>query len=180
MKNNIYVMFVFGLLLSLFLFSCITPQSNGVKKDTEDKVVRDDSDDRDGVKRYSFGGDEEVQVYEVDNKLYYLVNTNKDIKDISYQDLKLYSIDANRVNIKKTTIEGADGIVLTFYDIKVFLEKTKSSSSRTKVGVFEPSSSKWIIGYDKDRDKNSMGFIYDGDEIGPITINRSGISRAYN
>ncbi len=173
MKNHTYVMAIFCLSLPFFLFSCITTGSNGLKTDTDDKVIGDN------IKRYSFGGDEEIQVYEEDNKLYYLLNTNKDIRDISSEDLKQYSIDTNRVNIKNATIQGASGIVLTFYDVKVFLEKTKSSS-RTKVGVFEPASNKWIIGYDKDRDKNSMVFIYEEDEIGPITIKRSGISRAYN
>ena len=176
MKNNTYVKFIFCLSLPFFLFSCITTKSNGVKTDIEDKII---SDNTDNIKRYSFGGDEEIQVYEADNELHYLLNTNKDTKDISSEDLKKYAIDTNRVTIENATIQGVNGIVLTFYDIKVFLEKTKSSS-RTKVGIFEPSSNKWIMGYDKNRDKNSMDFIYDDEQIGPITIKRSGISRAYN
>jgi len=177
MKKNTCVMSAFCLLLGFFLSSCITTQSNGVKdvndKDVDDKVIRDN------IERYSFGEDEEIQAYVLNGKIYYLVNTNKDIKYISDRDIKLYSVDTNRMNIKETTINGIDGIVLTFYDVKVFLEKTKYSG-KARVGIFEPSSNRWLIGNDRNRDKNIIEFSYGDEEIGPVIINKSSISRAYN
>lgn len=175
MKTNAYVVSVFCLLLSFFLFSCVTSQSHGIisnegTRNINDKVTKA------RIKKSSFGGDKEIQAYVLDNKVYYMLNIDKNILD---KDIGLYSIDTNRVNAKEVTIDGIDGIVLTFYDIKIFLEETKSSCN-TRVGIFEPSSNRWIIGYDKNRDVNAIGFTYNKEEIGPVIINRSSISRAYN
>lgn len=177
MKKNIYVMLVLCLIMILFVVSCIThplpkptPKPDIVVVETVEPKNKD---------IYSFGSDKEVQIYILDDKVYYLLGIDKDIKYVSSNDLQIFAINTNTVNVSEVSIDGIDGIILSYYDIKIFLEQTKQLGS-TRVGVFEPKSNSWSIGYDKNRDNNAIEFPYSNQNIGPVVINISSISRAYN
>lgn len=120
-----------------------------------------------------FGADKEVLSVKIENKTYYVLGKS-DIKNINEENIKNINLVAP-LKISEETVKGFNGIVITYYDIKIFLGESGTS---IKAGLFEPQKNSWTIGDDIDRSQSIQIRLSDNG-IGLITVGRSSISLSY-
>ena len=171
----------------LFMVGCVTMQP----KDDSTEAVKDDTDKKEEIedkkeetvtreepskmKVTVYGADKEIQAVELNDKVYYVIG-GKDVEDMSEQEIRNSSIVAP-LKVTESTVNGTRGIIVTYYDVKVFLGRR--TGNNTTVGIFEPQKDAWTTGDDIDRSqaiqiKLSRGI------AGPIDIKRGSISLAFN
>lgn len=165
--------------LMIIIIGCETikpkdDNNNTVKEDDkkEEPVTREETPK---MKVTVYGADKEIQAVELNDKVYYVLG-GKDVENMTEQEIKSSSIVAP-LKITEETVNGTKGIIITYYDVKVFLGKRTGTG--TTVGIFEPQKDAWTTGDDIDRSqaiqiKLSRGI------AGPIDIKRGSISLAFN
>ncbi|WP_297208247.1 hypothetical protein [uncultured Brachyspira sp.] len=175
--------FLIAVISMFVILSCETMQPTEDKK-TSDNISKTASEDKEGsitreeapkMKATIYGADKEVQAVELDGKTYYVIG-GKDIENMSEQEIKSSSLVAP-LKITEETIKGNRGIVIVYYDIKIFLGK--KGVTGTTVGIFEPQKNDWTFGDDIDRSQSIQVKISKG-TAGPIDIKRASISLTYN
>ena len=165
------------------LVGCVTMQpkdNNTVTKDDsvnnedkkEDTITREDTTK---MKVTVYGADKEVQAVEINDKVYYVIG-GKDVENMTEAEIKKASLVAP-LKVTEETINGTKGIVVTYYDVKVFLGRRTGTG--TTVGIFEPQKNDWTFGDDIDRSQSIQVKISKG-TAGPIDIKRASISLTYN
>lgn len=167
MFRNILIIFAI-----IFLAGCKTvseipekieePEPAIEKKEEEPKII---------IKEY--GADGEVFSVKINDKTYYVLGRNNP-QNINENNIKNLSLVAP-LKITEETIKGNKGIVITYYDVKIFLGE---KGAGVKVGLFEPQKNAWTIGDDIDRSQSIQIKLADNG-IGLITIGRSSISLSY-
>lgn len=177
MLKKILIAFV----LMMMIIGCETlqPKNDKITKDdtsNEDKkeetITREDKPKR---KVTVYGADKEVQAVEMNDKTYYVIG-GKNTEDMTDAEIKNSSLVAP-LKITEETINGTRGIVVTYYDVKVFLGKRTGIG--TIVGIFEPQKNDWTTGNDIDRSL-SIQIKLSRNIAGPIDIKRGSISLAFN
>ncbi|ANN63814.1 hypothetical protein OFR22_07055 [Brachyspira hyodysenteriae] len=144
--------------------------SNEDKK--EETITREDTPK---MKVTVYGADKEIQAVEINDKTYYVIG-GKDVENMTEADIKKSSLVAP-LKVTEETINGTRGIVVTYYDVKVFLGKRTGTG--TIVGIFEPQKNDWTTGNDLDRSL-SIQIKLSRNIAGPIDIKRGSISLAFN
>ena len=180
--------FIAVVLMSI-LVGCVTMQpkdnntttkDNAVTKDDtannedkkEDTITREDTTK---MKVTVYGADKEIQAVEINDKVYYVIG-GKDVEDMTEAEIKKSSLVAP-LKVTEETINGTKGIVVTYYDVKVFLGRRTGTG--TTVGIFEPQKNDWTTGNDIDRSL-SIQIKLSRNIAGPIDIKRVSISLAFN
>ncbi|WP_028328828.1 hypothetical protein [Brachyspira alvinipulli] len=149
-----------------------TADNNSSKKEEEKTITREDTPQK---KVTVYGADKEVQAIEIDGKTYYVIG-GKDIENMSEQEIKSASL-SSPLKITEQTVKGNRGIVIVYYDVKIFLGKKGAVS--TTVGLFEPQKNDWTLGDDIDRSQSIQIKLSRG-TAGPIAIKRASISLTYS
>lgn len=139
----------------------------------EEKTITREEPSR--MKVVVYGADKEVQAVELEGKTYYVIG-GKDVENMSEQEIKSSSLVAP-IKITEETVKGTKGIVVTYYDVKIFLGK--KGSIGTRVGIFEPQNNAWTVGNDMDRSQSIQIQLSRG-IAGPIDIKRGSISLTYH
>ena len=180
--------FIAVVLMSI-LVGCVTMQpkdnntttkDNAVTKDDtannedkkEDTITREDTTK---MKVTVYGADKEIQAVEINDKVYYVIG-GKDVESMSEQEIKSASVVAP-IKVTEENVKGVNGIVVTYYDVKIFLGKR--SGLGTTVGLFEPQKNDWTVGDDIDRSQAIQIKLSRG-TAGPIDIKRGSISLSFN
>ena len=173
------VLIVVGLII--IMISCETTKKTITKDNTtdnnneekkEETITREETPKR---KITVYGADKEVQAVEINDKVYYVIG-GKDVENMTDAEIKNSSLVAP-LKVTEETINGAKGIVITYYDVKVFLGKRTGLG--TTVGIFEPQKNDWTTGDDIDRSL-SIQIKLSRSIAGPIDIKRGSISLAFN
>lgn len=169
MLKNIFIVFAF----IFYLISCktIIPKDDSPLVQ-DNKVIKEDPNKAKVIA--SYGQDNEVQAVEINNKTYYIIG-GKNVEKMSEEEIKTYSL-TSPLKITEENVKGYNGIVIAYYDIKIFL--SKKSSSGAIVGLFEPQRNDWSLGNDNDRSQ-SIQIKLQKYTAGPITINKRSISLAF-
>lgn len=149
-----------------------TADNNSSKKEEEKTITREDTPQK---KVTVYGADKEVQSIEIDGKTYYVIG-GKDIENMSEQEIKSASL-SSPLKITEQTVKGNRGIVIVYYDVKIFLGK--KGAVGTTVGLFEPQKNDWTLGDDIDRSQSIQIKLSRG-TAGPIAIKRASISLTYS
>lgn len=110
----------------------------------------------------------------IGDKIYYVLGKNSS-QNINEQNIKNISLVAP-LKISEEIVKGHKGIVITYYDVKIFLGE--KSSNEVKVGLFEPQKNSWTVGNDTDRSQSIQLKLSDR-STGLMTIGRSSISLSY-
>lgn len=167
MFRNILILFSI-----VFISSCKTiteiPEKPE-KKEEPAPVVKEEP--KITIKEY--GADGEVLSVKIDDKNYYVLGKNNP-QNINEQNIKNLSLVAP-LKIAEETVRGNKGIVITYYDVKIFLGE---KGAGVKVGLFEPQKNAWTVGDDIDRSQSIQIKLADNG-IGLITVGRSSISLSY-
>lgn len=142
-------------------------------KEEQKPIVKEDKEETPKITIKEFGADREVLSVKIGNKTYYVLGKNN-TKNINEENIKNINLVAP-LKISEETVKGFNGIVITYYDIKIFLGEKGSS---VKVGLFEPQKNSWTIGDDIDRSQSIQIKLADNG-VGLITIGRSSISLSY-
>ncbi|CRF35067.1 hypothetical protein BRSU_2409 [Brachyspira suanatina] len=166
--------------LIIVMISCETTKNTVVKDNAadnnedkkEETITREDTPKR---KVTVYGADKEVQAVEINDKVYYVIG-GKDVENMTDAEIKSSSLVAP-LKVTEETVNGSRGIVVTYYDVKVFLGKR--SGTGTIVGIFEPQKNDWTTGNDIDRSL-SIQIKLSRNIAGPIDIKRGSISLAFN
>ena len=181
--------FIAVVLMSI-LVGCATVQPKDNNTTTkEDTVIKDDTskieedkkeetitrEDTPKMKVTVYGADKEIQAVEINDKVYYVIG-GKDVENMTEAEIKKSSLVAP-LKVTEETINGTKGIVVTYYDVKVFLGKRTGTG--TIVGIFEPQKDDWTTGNDLDRSL-SIQIKLSRNIAGPIDIKRGSISLAFN
>ncbi|WP_300368229.1 hypothetical protein [Brachyspira sp.] len=164
--------------LICMLMGCATvkPKNDNVRKDdNEDKKETITREDLPKMKVTVYGADKEVQAVEINDKVYYVIG-GKDVEEMSEDDIKRASLVAP-LKVTEETVNGSRGIVITYYDVKIFLGRRFGVG--TTVGIFEPQKNAWTTGNDIDRSL-SIQIRLSRNIAGPIDIKRGSISLAFN
>lgn len=127
------------------------------------------------IKVIDYGVDSEIQSVNINGNKYYILGSDKNIENMTEEEVKSLSLVAPLI-VSEESIKGIDGIVIKYYDIKIFLSE-KNILGSTKVGLFEPQNRAWTIGEDKDRTKNIQ--LQLNNSIAGINIKRGSISLSY-
>lgn len=167
------IKFLFLHLLMLTIVSCASADTKGLLNQNIENIKEDSK------KIKSYGNNKEIQAYTLNGKNYYLLGLKDSASKLSESEIKKAIINTNSVKIKEATIEGSKGVIVTYYDIKLFLEENKAYG-KSKVGIFELYNNSWVMGYNESKESNTIEIKNDGKIIGPIVINFGSISRAYN
>lgn len=176
MKKNLYKI-VATILISVILTACNTmPNSKNTIPLQIEKTDTIGENKKNNV--ISYGRDDEVQFLAVDGKEYYVLGGNK-INEMTANEIKASSINTSRVKVNESTLNGKKGIILTYFDIKIFIQE-KQTIGITTVGIYEPQKSDWTFGEDMDRSSKSIKIKLPRGIAGPITINTTSISMTYN
>lgn len=163
---------IFIVISVLFIFSCKTIEIPPQKEEPKPTVKKEEEPPK--IKIKEFGADNEVLCVIIGDKIYYVLGKNSS-QNINEQNIKNISLVAP-LKISEETVKGYKGIVITYYDVKIFLgEKT---SSEVKVGLFEPQKNSWTVGNDTDRSQSIQLKLSDR-STGLMTIGRSSISLSY-
>lgn len=159
------------------LVGCVTMQPKDNNTVTKDDSVNneDKKEDTTKMKVTVYGADKEVQAVEINDKVYYVIG-GKDVENMTEAEIKKASLVAP-LKVTEETINGTKGIVVTYYDVKVFLGKRTGTG--TIVGIFEPQKNDWTTGNDIDRSL-SIQIKLSRNIAGPIDIKRGSISLAFN
>lgn len=154
----------------IFIAGCktIEPKEEEIKP-----VVKEVKEEEPKIIIREFGADREVLSVKIENKTYYVLGKNN-TKNISEENIKNLNLVAP-LKISEETVKGCSGIVITYYDVKIFLGESGSS---VKVGLFEPQKNSWTIGDDIDRSQSIQIKLSDNG-VGLITVGRSSISLSY-
>ena len=167
MFRNILIIFAI-----IFLAGCKTVSEIPEKPEkTEEPEPAIKEEPKIIIKEY--GADGEVLSVKINDKTYYVLGRNNP-QNINENNIKNLSLVAP-LKITEETIKGNKGIVITYYDVKIFLGE---KSAGVKVGLFEPQKNAWTIGDDIDRSQSIQIKLADNG-IGLITIGRSSISLSY-
>lgn len=142
-------------------------------KEEQKPIVKEDKEETPKITIKEFGADREVLSVKIGNKTYYVLGKNN-TKNINEENIKNINLVAP-LKISEESVKGFNGIVITYYDIKIFLGEKGSS---VKVGLFEPQKNSWTIGDDIDRSQSIQIKLADNG-VGLITIGRSSISLSY-
>ncbi|EKV57956.1 hypothetical protein [Brachyspira hampsonii] len=168
--------------LVTILLGCATMQSKDNNTLTKDNTTNEDKkedtitrEDTPKMKVTVYGADKEIQAVEINEKVYYVIG-GKDVENMTEADIKKSSLVAP-LKVTEETINGTKGIVVTYYDVKVFLGKRTGTG--TIVGIFEPQKNDWTTGNDIDRSL-SIQIKLSRNIAGPIDIKRGSISLAFN
>ena len=169
--------------LMIVMVGCVTMQPKDdaevkkeeVKKEEVKKEETVTRDDPSKMKVTVYGADKEVQAVEINGKTYYVLG-GKDVESMTEQEIKSASVVAP-IKVTEENIKGVNGIVVTYYDVKVFLGKRTGTG--TIVGIFEPQKNDWTTGNDIDRSL-SIQIKLSRNIAGPIDIKRGSISLAFN
>ena len=97
-------------------------------------------------------------------------------QNINEQNIKNISLVAP-LKISEEIVKGYKGIVITYYDVKIFLGE-KNFKRSLQVGLFEPQKNSWTVGNDTDRSQSIQLKLSDR-STGLMTIGRSSISLSY-
>lgn len=146
--------------------------NNSSNKEEENSIIREDTTQK---KVTVYGADKEVQAVEIDGKTYYVIG-GKDVENMSDQEIKSASL-SSPLKITEQTVKGNRGIVIVYYDVKIFLGK--KGAVGTTVGLFEPQKNDWTLGDDIDRSQSIQIKLSRG-TAGPIAIKRASISLTYS
>lgn len=169
MFRNILIIFAI-----IFLTGCKTvPEviEKIEKKEPEPAVKEEPKEPKIIIKEY--GADGEVLSVKIDDKNYYVLGKNNP-QNINENNTKNLSLVAP-LKIAEETIKGYKGLVITYYDVKIFLGE---KGAGVKVGLFEPQKNAWTVGDDIDRSQSIQIKLADNG-IGLITVGRSSISLSY-
>lgn len=162
-----------GLIMTIMGCETMKPKDDTPDKDQkEETVVREDVT---RMKVTVYGADKEVQAVEINDKVYYVIG-GKDVEDMTEDEIKRSSLVAP-LKVTEETVKGIRGIVVTYYDVKIFLGRR--SGIGTTVGIFEPQKNDWTTGNDIDRSL-SIQIKLSRNIAGPIDIKRGSISLAFN
>lgn len=169
--------------LMIVMVGCVTMQPKDdaevkkeeVKKEEVKKEETVTRDDPSKMKVTVYGADKEVQAVEINGKTYYVLG-GKDVESMTEQEIKSASVVAP-IKVTEENIKGVNGIVVTYYDVKIFLGKR--SGLGTTVGLFEPQKNDWTVGDDIDRSQAIQIKLSRG-TAGPIDIKRGSISLSFN
>lgn len=164
MFRNILIIFAV-----IFISGCRTVTEIPEKKEEPAPVVKEEPK----IIIKEFGADGEVLSVKINDKTYYVLGKNNP-QNINEQNIKNLSLVAP-LKITEETIKGNKGIVITYYDVKIFLGE---KGAGVKVGLFEPQKNAWTIGDDIDRTQSIQIKLADNG-IGLITVGRSSISLSY-
>ena len=121
--------------------------NNSSNKEEENSIIRENTAQK---KVTVYGADKEVQAVEIDGKTYYVIG-GKDVENMSDQEIKSASL-SSPLKITEQTVKGNRGIVIVYYDVKIFLGK--KGAVGTTVGLFEPQKNDWTLGDDIDRSQS--------------------------
>lgn len=168
MFRNIFIIVV------VFLVGCKTieiPKEEPPAVDNKEKKAEKE-EPKITIKEY--GADREVLSVKIEDKIYYTIGNRNNIDNINEQNIKNITLAAP-LRISEETVKGYKGIVITYYDVKIFLGERGTG---VKVGLFEPQKNAWTIGDDADRSQ-SIQLKLSGNSTGVITIGRSSISLSY-
>lgn len=170
MFRNILILFSI-----VFISSCKTiteiPEKPEKKEEPAPVVKEEPKEPKITIKE--FGADGEVLSVKIDDKNYYVLGKNNP-QNINEQNIKNLSLVAP-LKIAEETVRGNKGIVITYYDVKIFLGE---KGVGVKVGLFEPQKNAWTVGDDIDRSQSIQIKLADNG-IGLITVGRSSISLSY-
>jgi len=164
MFRNILIIFAI-----IFLAGCKTVSEIPEKIEEPEPAIKEEP--KIIIKEY--GADGEVFSVKINDKTYYVLGRNNP-QNINENNIKNLSLVAP-LKITEETIKGNKGIVITYYDVKIFLGE---KGAGVKVGLFEPQKNAWTIGDDIDRSQSIQIKLADNG-IGLITIGRSSISLSY-
>ena len=158
-------------ILLMFIIGCTTTkeQMQTTEKKEEEKVIK-----KEDSKVKSYGKNKEIQAVTINGKDYYAIG-GKNIEKLSEDEIKKMSIVAP-LKVQEDTIKGIRGIIITYYDVKIFLGS--SSGNGTKVGLFEPQYNAWTVGNDSD-DSQDIEVSLSQKSKAIISIRRSSISLSY-
>lgn len=170
-KMLIILSAIFVVFIVISIVGCKTIESE-IKEEPK-PIVKEDKEETPKITIKEFGADREVLSVKIGNKTYYVLGKNN-IKNINEENIKNINLVAP-LKISEETIKGFNGIVITYYDIKIFLGEKGSS---VKAGLFEPQKNSWTIGDDIDRSQSIQIKLADNG-VGLITIGRSSISLSY-
>lgn len=173
-KMSIILSTIFIVFIVISIAGCKTIESE--IKEEQKPIVKEDKEDKEETPKITikeFGADREVLSVKIGNKTYYVLGKNN-TKNINEENIKNINLVAP-LKISEETVKGFNGIVITYYDIKIFLGEKGSS---VKVGLFEPQKNSWTIGDDIDRSQSIQIKLADNG-VGLITIGRSSISLSY-
>ena len=165
MFRNILIIFAV-----IFISGCRTVTEIPEKKEEPAPVVKEEPK----IIIKEFGADGEVLSVKINDKTYYVLGKNNP-QNINEQNIKNLSLVAP-LKISEEIVKGYKGIVITYYDVKIFLGE--KSSSEVKVGLFEPQKNSWTVGNDTDRSQSIQLKLSDR-STGLMTIGRSSISLSY-
>lgn len=155
-----------------FIFIILSCDTMKPKNDIEETIKRDDPKSKVTV----YGEDNEVQSIDIAGRTYYVLGS-KDLEKMTEQEIRANSI-MSPLKVIEETVEGVKGIIITYYDVKIFLGR--NSGFGAKVGIFEPQKNAWTIGYDIDRTLAIQIKLTGRNIAGPIDIKRGSISLAFN
>ena len=164
MFRNILIIFAV-----IFISGCRTVTEIPEKKEETEPVIKEEPK----IIIKEFGADGEVLSVKINDKTYYVLGKNNP-QNINEQNIKNLSLVAP-LKITEETTKGNKGIVITYYDVKIFLGE---KGAGVKVGLFEPQKNAWTIGDDIDRTQSIQIKLADNG-IGLITVGRSSISLSY-
>ena len=159
----------------------ISKDNNAVTKDDTSKTEEDKKsetitrEDTPKMKVTVYGADKEIQAVEIGDKVYYVIG-GKDVEKMTESEIKKSSLVAP-LKVTEETINGTRGIVVIYYDVKVFLGRRTGTG--TIVGIFEPQKNDWTTGNDLDRSL-AIQIKLSRNIAGPIDIKRASISLAFN
>lgn len=163
---------IFIVISVLFIFSCKTIEIPPQEEEPKPAVKKEEEPPK--IKIKEFGADNEVLCVTIEDKIYYVLGKNSS-QNINEQNIKNISLVAP-LKISEEIVKGYKGIVITYYDVKIFLGE--KSSSEVKVGLFEPQKNSWTVGNDTDRSQSIQLKLSDR-STGLMTIGRSSISLSY-
>ncbi|TKZ36016.1 hypothetical protein [Brachyspira catarrhinii] len=168
MFRNILILFFI-----VFLSSCKTITEIQEKEETTPAIEEKKEEEKPKITIKEYGADGEVLSVKIDDKTYYVLGKNNP-QNINEQNIKNLSLVAP-LKIAEETVRGNKGIVITYYDVKIFLGE---KGAGVKVGLFEPQKNAWTVGDDIDRSQSIQIKLADNG-IGLITVGRSSISLSY-
>ena len=131
--------------LMIVMVGCVTMQPKDdaevkkeeVKKEEVKKEETVTRDDPSKMKVTVYGADKEVQAVEINGKTYYVLG-GKDVESMTEQEIKSASVVAP-IKVTEENIKGVNGIVVTYYDVKIGLGDDINTAY--DLGTVEPNDS---------------------------------------
>jgi len=160
------------LIAALFFIGCETTkplQKDAVIEPNNEPIVEEEEKVKIKIERY--GTDGEVLSVKLNDKTYYILGSGF-AEGMDEEKIKNLSLQAP-LKISEESVKGNRGIVITYYDVKIFL-----ADNGNKVGLFEHQKNSWTIGDDMDR-SSKIEIKLSANSTGVISIRRSSISLSY-